>query len=361
MEKLNSMSEEWPYNLMMKFLGDEAYQKWETQIPESFFATLDYYLDTTFPARDTEIIRKYYEEHCKTQEIAKQYGLSTQSIQNILKDCRWRMAQPDTRTFLLLGMPAFLNEQKRIAYAKGYRRGFEHGSKIWSFDLVHRVAKINDYMIDLPGHDKMITKIRFHSDKARHLLMEADIHTVNQLIQTPVEELHGKVGLGKTAIEDINRYLRRTGRQRLTSKEVPNPELPDTTCWPWNLIREMMVEDSWNDYIRNLPDEAEESFELIFRIGMTQEEQHLLELRFKEKLSYRKIEQEFNAKPDFARRRIVRCFRKLRYPSRYGIIKYGVKGYMLQYLQAESERGYQEGFNKGIDIREMEYGSDCDL
>ena len=118
MEKLNSMSEEWPYNLMMKFLGDEAYQKWETQIPESFFATLDYYLDTTFSARDTEIIRKYYEEHRKTQEIAKQYGLSTQSIQNILKDCLWRMAQPDTRTFLLLGMPAFLNEQKRIAYAR---------------------------------------------------------------------------------------------------------------------------------------------------------------------------------------------------------------------------------------------------
>ena len=133
------VSTEWPYNLMVKLLGKEVYQKWETHIPESFYATLDYYLSTAFSERDEGIIRKHYQEHRKIREIAECYGLSTQSIQNILKDSLRRMAQTDHRTFLLLGMPAFLNEQKQIAYAKGYRRGLEHGSQIWSFDLVHHV------------------------------------------------------------------------------------------------------------------------------------------------------------------------------------------------------------------------------
>lgn len=78
------VSTEWLYNLMMKPLGEEAYQKWEAQIPESFLATLDYLLYAAFSERDEGIIRKHYQEHCKTREIAEHDDLCPiRSVQGI--------------------------------------------------------------------------------------------------------------------------------------------------------------------------------------------------------------------------------------------------------------------------------------
>ena len=338
MEKENVIKEVWPYNLMQRLLGEEDYQKWKTRVPTDFEASLDYFLYATFSERNEGIIRKFYQDGWKSREIAEHYGLTAQSIQNILKNTVTCMASQDNRTYLIMGMTDFLNAQKRIAYAKGYRRGFEHGSKIWSMDLVHQPQKSTDYMLDLPGYDQSITKIRFQSRRLYDMLREAGIYTINQLMETNFGELQKKVAIGKTAIEDINRYLRRIGR-----------------------IYATITEDAWDDYIHDLPDEAEQSFLLIFRIGMTDEEQRLLELRFKDKLPYRKIDQIFNEKPDFARRRILICLRRLRHPSRYGIIKEGVKGNILHRLKSECDRGYRDGFNKGVDIREMEYGCHYEL
>lgn len=173
-------------------------------------------------------------------------------------------------------------------------------------------------------YDQSITKIRFQNRKAYDMLRKAGIDTVHQLMENDLGELQKKVGLGKTEIEDINRYLRRIGRMQLTSEGRTNQEQPDNTCWPWNLIYATIMEDAWEKYLRNLPDEAEQSFLLIFRIGLNYEEQRLLELRFKEKVPYAKIDQLFNEKPDFARRRILISLRRLRHPSRYGFIKEGV-------------------------------------
>lgn len=361
MDKQNNVSEVWPYNLMKKILDEEAYQKWETQIPESFHACLDYYLYTTFSERNEGIIRKFYQENWKPREIAEHYGLTTQSIRNIMKDCLRCMSKAEHRDFITMGYSDFLNKQMRIAYAKGYRRGFEHGSDIWSFDLVHNAHKASDYMRNLPGCDQSIHMINFQNRNTSGLLRDNNIYTLSQLLEFSAEELQEKIGLGKTAIEDINWYLKRTGRKQLTGSNAPKKEAPDISCWPWNLIHEAFPDETWDNYVQNLPDEAEESFNMMFRTTLTQEDQQLLELRFKEKLSYGKIERVFDAKPDFARRRIWECFYKLRHPSRLGIIRYGVKGYILHRLQAESERGYRDGFDKGVDIREMEYGSDCDL
>lgn len=361
MEKENVIKEVWPYNLMQRLLGEEDYQKWKTQVPTDFEASLDYFLYATFSERDEGILRKFYQECWQVRDIAEHYSLTAQSIRNIVKHNVRCMASQDNRTYLMMGMTDFLNAQKRIAYAKGYRRGFEHGSKIWSMDLVHQPQKSTDYMLDLPGYDQSITKIRFQSRRLYDMLREAGIYTINQLMETNFGELQKKVAIGKTAIEDINRYLRRIGRKQLTCEDGPRREQPDKSCWPWNLIYATITEDAWDDYIHNLPDEAEQSFLLIFRIGMTDEEQRLLELRFKDKLPYRKIDQIFNEKPDFARRRILICLRRLRHPSRYGIIKEGVKGNILHRLKSECDRGYRDGFNKGVDIREMEYGCHYEL
>lgn len=361
MDKQNNMREVWPYNLMTKLLDEEAYQKWETLIPDSFHACLDYYLYTTFSERNEGIIRKFYQENWKPRDIAEHYGLTTQSVRNILKDCLRYMSKAEHRDFLTMGYSDFLNKQMRIAYAKGYRRGFEHGSDLWSFDLVHNAHNALDYMRDLPGCDQSIHMIYFQNRNACSRLRDKNICTLSQLMEFSAEELQEKIGLGKTAIEDINWHLRRTGRKQLTSSNTPKKETPDIACWPWNLIHETFPDETWDNYVQNLPDEAEESFNLMFRTTLTHEDQQILELRFKEKNTYAQIDRKFNAKAEFTRRRLQKCYCKLRHPSRYGIIKFGVKGYILHRLQGESERGYRDGFDKGVDIREMEYGSDCDL
>ena len=81
------------------------------------------------------------------------------------------------------------------------------------------------------------------------MLREAGIYTINQLMETNFGELQKKVAIGKTAIEDINRYLRRIGRKQLTCEDRFHAALPDKTDWPWNLIYATITEDAWDDYI----------------------------------------------------------------------------------------------------------------
>ena len=144
MEKENVIKEVWPYNLMQRLLGEEDYQKWKTQVPTDFEASLDYFLYATFSERDEGILRKFYQECWQVRDIAKHYSLTAQSIRNIVKHNVRCMASQDNRTYLMMGMTDFLNAQNESLTPKatGVALSMAVRSGVWIWYISRRKAQI---------------------------------------------------------------------------------------------------------------------------------------------------------------------------------------------------------------------------
>ena len=99
------------------------------------------------------------------------------------------------------------------------------------------------------------------------------------------------------------------------------------------------------------PVDFKESFEFVRRIALTNKDEEILKLFYDLDLSYKAISDKLRISITEVHERMINALRKLRDPKYFDLIRYGLKTTVREMIRLESECGFQDGFNRGIEER----------
>ena len=110
--------------------------------------------------------------------------------------------------------------------------------------------------------------------------------------------------------------------------------------YPQNLLDAIACE--WEE---QLPDDFSQTLAYVLA-GLTEREQAVIEMRFKQCMTYEQTGREFNVTRERIRQIEAKAIRKLRHPSRLNLIKRGVRGWVADVR----EQGRQEAISEELKL-----------
>lgn len=102
--------------------------------------------------------------------------------------------------------------------------------------------------------------------------------------------------------------------------------------WPENLLRNILS-DAYEEWMEHIPPDFEESFRYVLEETLVERETYILYSFFRDRMPMRVIGQRYNIEGERCRQIKDKAIRRIRHPSRYRYLKYGL---------AEVERQLQE-------------------
>lgn len=122
--------------------------------------------------------------------------------------------------------------------------------------------------------------------------------------------------------------------------------------YPWNLLN--VIQSSDVDMIReNFSDDLRAGFiHAVSLIGA--KEREVIKLRYMEGKSYKEIQETLQCVEKQVLLLEKRAIDKLREPSVYNYIKYGISGYVQKILIEEYKKGFESGYVKGYEDAEAD-------
>lgn len=122
--------------------------------------------------------------------------------------------------------------------------------------------------------------------------------------------------------------------------------------YPWNLLTEIQPSDV--DMIRaNFSNDLGAGLShAVSLIGV--KEREVIRLRFMEGKSYEEIQEFFQCDEKHVLLLENRAIARLREPSLYNYIKYGISGYVQKILVEEYKKGFESGYVKGYEDAEAD-------
>lgn len=118
-----------------------------------------------------------------------------------------------------------------------------------------------------------------------------------------------------------------------------------------NLLVGSLSETSAYHLLCYAPVDLKESFEFVRKVALNCEDEEILKLFYDFEFSFQDIAEELEISITQVYERIVDALRKLRHPKYFDLIRYGMKTTVRELIRLESECGFQDGFNRGIEER----------
>lgn len=94
--------------------------------------------------------------------------------------------------------------------------------------------------------------------------------------------------------------------------------------WPENLLRQLLLDEAYDEWKSNIPPDFEASFQYIMEETLTERENYILYSFFRDRIPMRIIGQRYGIQSERCRQIKNMALRKIRHPSRLKYITYGL-------------------------------------
>ena len=117
----------------------------------------------------------------------------------------------------------------------------------------------------------------------------------------------------------------------------------DPNVYPGKLLAELEKFGS-KEPLQTLPTDWEVSIEYVINNGLTEREANIVKLRYQQGMKYDSIGKVYGVTRERVRQIDAKALRKLRHPSRWRYIQYGINGV----VDSIKEKAFQDGYQKGV-------------
>ena len=342
-----NQNEVWPYNLLCRIFDQEDLVELKANAPKELAAFLAYTVRDVYSDWDADIILKFFLEQMPPEVIAKKLRLQKERVNEVIANAGNKLKDPTLMETYRKGLRWRVEQEKQKAYVVGYRKGYRHAiNGVPSATEDHGNA-FTDVFFDLPGHNHPVSFLE-PSEEAYGAMYFAGIHEVKQLLDADERKLLTEYRLGQNEINEIVSLLKKKGYSCTLTKSRNDISI---SYWPDNLLIAGLTETSAYHLLCYAPVDLRESFEFVRLIALSIEDEEILRLSYDLEFSYQDIAEELEIEILQVHERIIRALRKLRDPRFFDLIRYGLKTTVREMIRMESECGFQDGFNRGIEER----------
>lgn len=340
----------WPDNLMKEVLPQDEFILWLTKPPEHAAALLDYVIGTTLRDFECDILRKRYQERQCLQMIGEAHSVTREWIRIVLHKSIKKLQSHQQRETLRNGLDWKINKEMERAYQEGFRRGYRDSMGL-SIDAVHNAFTMEHYLSGLPGYESDLSELGL-CEPTYNLLKRAGIQSMEQLLHTNERELHFVFRLSERAQREINTKLALKGlRLREDALDNGNRSCPleDGDWWMLGVAERLFSSGENETFNNEIPADFYETFLYVLQTVLSEEERKVLCAHFQDLKSMDVISQELGMTKRNAAGYLGVALHKLRNDHVKSSLLLGIKGKIKSHLRMESERGYFDGFDAGID------------
>lgn len=342
-----NQNEAWPYNLLCRIFNQEELQILKWNAPKELEAFLIYTVRDAYSDWDADVILKYFMDQMPPDAIAKSLRLKKDRVEDVLLHAGENLKDPLLMETYRKGLLWRVEQEKHKAYIAGYHKGYVCALNGTATAPENRDNAFTDLFFDLPGHNHPVAFLE-PSEEVYNSLYFAGIRTVKQIMDSDDKKLMTEFRLDQNQINEIAKVMKAKGYSCPITRGRMELNL---SFWPENLLIGSLSETSANHLRCYAPADLRESFEFVRKIALSSADEEILKLDFDFGFSYQEIAEELEIQIVQVHERIIRALRKLRNPKYFDLIRYGLKTTVRELIRLESECGFQDGFNRGIEDR----------
>ena len=345
---------QWPDNLVKEILPHDQFMQWILKPPKNCVALFHYMVCVSLRPFEADIVCRRYRDGQTLQKIGKDYSVSREWVRVVIQKCIEKLKNHQKRETLLNGLDWRITEEKKKAYQEGFRRGYRDSMGL-SIDAVHNAYTMEHYLSGLPGYVSNLCELDL-CERTISALKRVGISTIDQLIRFNEAELYYSCRLSKRAREEIILKLSRVGLhlREENKNELPgSKELQPEEWWVY-LVAERLFSPSENDSLRKkIPVDFYETFLYVLETELTEVERNVFLAHYRDLKSVDTMVSELGLTRMQTTEYIGTTLHKLRKEPINSMLLLGIKGKINSLLRVESERGYFDGFDAGVNNREQ--------
>ena len=342
-----NLSEVWPFNLLCRIFDEEEIQILKMNAPKELEAFLIYTVRDTYSNRDADIILKYFMEQIPSEEIARELRLKKDRIDEVIKIAGRKLRDPELKDTYRKGLQWRVTREKQDAYIAGYQKGYAHAIKGVASKEGDLVDAFSEVCFDLPGHNHPIAFLD-PSEELYNAMYFAGIEVIGQLLEADDRKLLTEYRLDRSEIDEIAELMKKKGYCCNITRARNNIRI---AYWPERLLVAGLSETAAHHLMCYAPVDLKETFEFVRKIALNRKDEEILKFYYDLDFSYKEISDKLQISIYKAHERMINALRKLRDPKYFDLIRYGLKATVREMIRLESECGFQDGFNRGIEER----------
>ena len=340
-------NEVWPYNLLCRLYDPDELQELKADPPVELAAFLTYVIRDIYDATEVDLILMHYMAKIPMEMIVNVTQLPEEQITDILDGVGARLRDPILLETFRKGLRWRVETEKQKAYLEGYRRGYLYSSMKSEEMPTNEGCGFTDWLFDLPGHDHPIEYLDA-PEEVYVQLYGAGIRKLSQLLEADDKKLIIDYRLEPEFINEIAGVLDDRG----FSCPITMGRKPHTLSTPEGKLLIASLSETTAHHLRYyMPADMMQSFLFVKQIALDYNEIALLALYYDMDVSYQQIAEDMGMETCEVRAIAAKALRKLRAPDFYNLIRFGLKDTVRQMIRMESECGFQDGFNRGVDDR----------
>ncbi len=201
----------WPLGLLDAVVSDGSVGSQRTDPPADLLLAVEYIVNFTLSDRETKVVTAYYRDSLTHSQIGAMMGISTERVRQIKAKAIRKLRHPSRFIFLRDGLQGgiayYRNREYRMRYSAGYREGYTSASsKSLLPEQINRSGvPVQDAAVHRPI-DELDLGVRSYN-----ALKRANINTVEELLETPIEKLRYLRNVGEKTITEILAALKSHG------------------------------------------------------------------------------------------------------------------------------------------------------
>lgn len=342
-----NQNEVWPYNLLCRIFNQEELEILKWNAPKELEAFLIYTVRDAYSDWEADIIVLHFMEQMPPEAIAKKMRRQKERIDEVVANAGDKLKDPLLMDTYRNGLAWRVTNELQKAYIAGYRKGYTHAIKGMEEKVGDHGNAFTNLFFDLPGHNHPVAFLE-PSEETYNAMYFAGIHDVKELLEADDRKLMTEFRLDQSQINELAELLKKKGYSCILTRARNDITI---SYWPMNLLMGSLSETSAYHLMCYAPVDLRESFEFVRLIALSSEDEEILRLSYDLEFSYQDIVEELEIEISQVHERIIRALRKLRDPRFFDLIRYGLKTTVREMIRLESECGFQDGFNRGIEER----------
>lgn len=342
-----NQNEAWPYNLLCRIFDQEELEILNWNAPKELEAFLIYTIRDAYSDWEADIIVLHFMEQMPPEKIAGKLRLKKNRVDAVIKKAGKKLQDPALKDTYRKGLQWRVTREKQDAYIAGYRKGYARAIKGVESKEGDLVDAYTEVCFDLPGHNHPVAFLE-PSEELYNSMYFAGIDVIGQLLEADDRKLLTEYRLDRSDVNELAELLKKKGYSCDLTRARNDVRI---AYWPENLLVAGLSESSAHHLMCYAPVDFKESFEFVRRIALTNKDEEILKLFYDLDLSYKAISDKLRISITEVHERMINALRKLRDPKYFDLIRYGLKTTVREMIRLESECGFQDGFNRGIEER----------
>ena len=342
--------EVWPFNLLCRIFDLEELQALKADPPADLNAFLVYVVREMYSNIDADVIILHYMGQMSHEGIAEMLKVSDEQIADILASAGEKLRDPLLKQTFMKGLAWRVEHEKKEAYLAGYRRGYAYTVMYHEDIPSYGDGMFTDWLFDLPGQNHPIEYLE-PSEEVYCELLFVGIRNIKQILEADDKKLMTEYRLEPPVIGEVAKLLKDKGyscpitRVRTTYR---------ASSWIDKILRASLSESNAYELRYYAPADMQQTFEFLSVIAWDSIDEMILQMYYHHSLSIEEIAEQLGLRHSAVYARATNALRKLRDPRFFDLLHYGLKGAIREMLRTESECGFQDGFNRGVDEKRYE-------